>query len=148
MQDSSFNSSILNVFAYTVSMKFRRRHLRQLERFTRARVVPFALAVLVVWFGSNAFLESASMLVTHHHACNELLAKKHSKNSSDKNRLHEHCEFCFAPALASGVPNKFTISRLTVTQTLKLEPLHRIIFDHSYSQLAAPRAPPVQTFSV
>lgn len=129
-------------------MMFRRRHLRQLERFTRARVVPLILAVLVVWFGSNAFLESASMQVMHHHACNELLAKTGSENSSGKSQIHEHCQFCFAPALASGIPGKFSLSRLTVSQTLKLEPLHRIVFDHHYFQIAAPRAPPVQTFSV
>jgi hypothetical protein len=129
-------------------MKFRRRHLRQLEHFVRARVVPSMLAVLVVWFGSNVFLESASMQVMHHHACNEFLAKSNSGNPSDKNQLHEHCQFCFAPALASGVPSKFNISRLTVTQTLKLEPLHQIVFNHLYHQLAAPRAPPIQIFSV
>jgi hypothetical protein len=129
-------------------MKFRRRHLRQLERFVHARVVPFALAVLVVWFGSNAFLQSASMQVMHHHACNELLANANSESSSNKNQLHEHCQFCFAPALASGVPNKFFLSRLSVSQTLKLEPFHRIVFNHFYHQLAAPRAPPVQTLSV
>jgi hypothetical protein len=129
-------------------MKFRRRHLRQLERFTRARVVPLMLAVLVIWFGSNAFLESASMQVMHHHACNEFLAKSNSGNPSDKNQLHEHCQFCFAPALASGVPSKFNLSRLTVFETLKLEPLHRIVFDHEYSQIAAPRAPPIQTLLV
>jgi hypothetical protein len=129
-------------------MKLRQRHLRQIERFVRARIVPLALAVLVIWFGSNAFLESAAMRTMHHHACNELLAKLNSKNSSDKNHLHEHCQFCFAPALASGVPNRFNISRLTVIENLKLEPLHRIVFSHEYSQLAAPRAPPIQTFLV
>jgi hypothetical protein len=129
-------------------MKFRRRHLRQLERVIRARVVPFALAVLVAWFGSNAFLESASMLVMHHHACNELLAKSNSKNPSNKNQGHEHCQFCFAPALASGVPSTFSLSRLSVTQTLKLEPQHQLNHNLVQFQLAAPRAPPVQTFLV
>jgi hypothetical protein len=128
-------------------MQFRRRHLRQLERLFRTRGVPFALAVLVAWFGSNAFLESASMLVMHHHGCNEFLAKTGSENSSNKN-IHEHCQFCFAPALASGVPGTFNFSRLNVTETLKLEPLHQIVFNHFYHQLAAPRAPPVQAFSV
>ncbi len=129
-------------------MKFRPRQLRQLERFTRARVVPFVLAVLVVWFGSNAFLESAAMQVTHHHACNELLTKPSSEHSSGKNQLHEHCQFCFAPALASGVPNKFSLSRLTVIESLKLESRFQIVFKFFNHQLAAPRAPPVQTFSV
>lgn len=131
-------------------MKFRQRHLRQLERFVRARVVPLVLAVLVVWFGSNAFLQSASMLAMHHHDCSSsrLLAKTNSENSSSKNHLHEHCQFCFAPAFASGVPSKFSISRLTVSESLKLEPFHHIVFNHFNHQLAAPRAPPVQTFSV
>ncbi len=129
-------------------MKFRRRQLRQLERFIRARVVPFALAVLVVWFGSNAFLESAAMQVMHHHECNEFIAKNNSEHSSSKSRVHEHCQFCFAPALASGVPNKFSLSRLTVSQTLKLEPQHQLNHNLVQFQLAAPRAPPVQTLSV
>jgi hypothetical protein len=130
-------------------MKFRRRHLRQLERFIRARVVPFVLAVLIVFLGTNAFLESASMFtMAHHHGLSECTSKSDSQNSSDKNHVHEHCQFCFAPALASGVPSKFSLSRLTVIESLKLEPLHRIVFDHEYSQIAAPRAPPLQTFSV
>jgi hypothetical protein len=129
-------------------MKFRRRHLRQLERFVHARVVPLMLAVLVSWFGSNAFLESASMLVMHQHACNELLVKANSENSSSKSQLHEHCQFCFAPALASGVPNKFSLSRLTVIESLKLEPQHQLNHNRVRFQLAAPRAPPVQTLLV
>lgn len=149
MLDSSFNSSVLSFGTYTVSMKFRPRHLRQLERFTRARVAPLILAVLVMWLGTNAFLESAVMFgMAHHHAKSECTKKVNSENPSSKSQVHEHCQFCFAPALASGVPSKFTILRLTVSQSLKLEPLHRIVFNHEYFQLAAPRAPPVQTFSV
>jgi hypothetical protein len=131
-------------------MKFRRRRLRQLERFIRARVVPFALAVLVVWLGTNAFLESAAMLGTahHHHGASQSLTKTNSENSKNKNHVHEHCQFCFAPALASGVPNKFSLSRLTVIESLKLEPHSHIVFKHFDHQLAAPRAPPIQTFLV
>jgi hypothetical protein len=141
-------SSVLSFGTYTKKMKFRRRHLRQLERFIRARVAPLILALLVIFLGTNAFLESAAMQSMHHHACNEFSTKSNSKNSSDKNQLHEHCQFCFAPALASGVPSKFILSRLSVSQTLKLEPLHQIVFNHFYHQIAAPRAPPVQTFTV
>ncbi len=125
-------------------MKFRPRHLRQLERFIRARVVPLMLAVLVAWFGSNAFLESASMQVMHHHACNALLAKTNSEHPNSQNQFHEHCQFCFAPALASGAPSKFNLSRLTVTQTLKLEPQHHLTHHRVQYKIAAPRAPPVQ----
>lgn len=131
-------------------MKFRRRHLRQLERLIHARVFPLMLAVLVVWFGSNAFLESAALLTLHHHACSssQLIAKTSSENSSGTSHVHEHCQFCFAPALTSGVPSKFMLSRLSVSQTLKLEPHSRIVFNHFDHQLAAPRAPPIQTFLV
>jgi hypothetical protein len=127
-------------------MKLRRSQLRQLERFTRARVVPLILAVLIVFSGTNTLLESVAMsgMTHHHHGTSECLAKTGSENSSRKNYVHEHCQFCFAPALASGVPNKFSISRLTVTDTLKLEPFHQIVFNHFYHQLAAPRAPPIQ----
>lgn len=130
-------------------MKFRRRHLRQLERLIRARVVPFALAVLIVFLGTNAFLESASMFtMVHHHGLSECTGKSDSQNPSDKNHVHEHCQFCFAPALASGVPNKFYLSRLSVSQTLKLELQHQLNHNLFQFQLAAPRAPPVQTFLV
>ncbi len=127
-------------------MQFRRSQLRQLERFTRARVVPLILALLVVFLGTNAFLESAAMsgMAHHHHGTGECLAKTGSENSSHKNHVHEHCQFCFAPALASGVPSTFSISRLSLTETLKLELFDRIVFSHFYHQLAAPRAPPIQ----
>ena len=127
-------------------MLLRPRHLRQLKRFTRVRVLPLALAFLVMFLGTEMFLESAAMLgmQCHGHVQSTLSNKTNSENSSTKNHLHEHCQFCFAPALASGTPSRFEISRLTVTETLKLEPLHRLFFTDQHFKLAAPRAPPVQ----
>jgi hypothetical protein len=115
------------------------------------------LAWLVAFFGTDAFLESAAMQTMHGHGqgtkqhheygANEWVSKTNSKNQSDKKHFHEHCQFCFAPALASGTPSSFSISRLKVVQTLKLGSLHRIIFRHHSFELAAPRAPPIQTGS-
>ena len=127
-------------------MLLRPRHLRQLKRFTRVRVLPVVTAFLVMFLGTNMFLTSAAMLgmQCHGHVQSTLSSKSNSENSSGKSQIHEHCQFCFAPALASGVPGKFEISRLTVTETLKLEPVHRLVFNNDSYKLAAPRAPPVQ----
>jgi hypothetical protein len=127
-------------------MKFRPRHLRQFKRFTRVRVLPFGLAFLVMFLGTNMFLASAAVLgmQCHGHAQSTLSSKDNSENPISKIHFHEHCQFCFAPALASGVPDQFEISRLTVTETLKLEPQHFLVFTDQHFKLAAPRAPPFQ----